>query len=267
VRRFVLAALVAILTVSAAACGSSTTNTGQQSILDKVLSSKVLKVATVDANPPWESLGADGKPTGYDIDIAKAVADTLGAQIQWDVTDSPGRVTDAQTGKVDLVVANFTATPKRALSIAFSIPYFIALGQFMVGANSKYNTLGEMNAGHAKVASSRGGTADDLVPIVCPNCQIVDFTSATDGISAIDAGQVDAAANDSLVNQDAMTKFPGRYKVIQGYYSAEKIALGIPPNDFKWTQFLNTWVSEFNDSGSNAALFRKWFGYDPPPLP
>ncbi|MDP9260674.1 MAG: transporter substrate-binding domain-containing protein [Actinomycetota bacterium] len=159
-----LIVLVVVVAAWATGCGSSTTTTGQQSILDKVLSSKVLKVATVDANPPWESLGADGKPTGYDIDIAKAIAETLGAQIQWDVTDSPGRVTDAQTGKVDLVVANFTATPKRALSIAFSTPYFIALGQFMVGANSKYNTLADLNAGHAKIASARGGTADQLVP-------------------------------------------------------------------------------------------------------
>jgi polar amino acid transport system substrate-binding protein len=137
-------------------CASSTTSTGGgTSILTKVLQSKVLTVATDTANAPWETTGSNGQPQGFDIDIAKAIAQTLGATIKWDIVDSPGRITALQHGQAELVLGNFTRTATRALSVDFSDPYFLVNGVFLVKANSPLNTLSDLNNASAKVSSPR----------------------------------------------------------------------------------------------------------------
>jgi len=256
--------LVAVAAAIITGCVAPAASAQQSSVLDTVLSTKILRVATVTGNPPWESLGPDGQPQGYDIDIAKAIASTLSAQIQWVITDSPGRVTSLQTGKADLALANFTETPTRALSVTFSIPYVIVKGQYMGLATTPLNTIADMNNAHAKVANVRGGTLKQETEAACPNCQVLDFTAIADTLQAVNAGQADVASNDTLFNGGAMAQNPGKYKVIQGYLSAEPECIGLPSGDFKWTQFINTWVQDFNLSGANNAAFKKWFGFNLP---
>jgi polar amino acid transport system substrate-binding protein len=63
-----------------------------------------------------------------------------------------------------------------------------------------------------------------------------------------------------------VSKNSDKYKIIPGLYSYEEIAIGLPAGDFDWWRVMNAWVGQFNASGDNARLFKKWFGYDLPPI-
>ena len=86
-------------------------------------------MASFDSNPPFGFVDAKSKKIeGLDMDFAQALADKLKVKLEVIPTNPANRVPLLVSGKVDLVVANFTISEERAKQVDFSIPYF-ASGQ------------------------------------------------------------------------------------------------------------------------------------------
>jgi polar amino acid transport system substrate-binding protein len=236
-------------------------------VLDQVIKGGTLRVAIIGGNPPYSKMSPSGEPEGYDIDIAKAIADALKVKVEFITTDIPGRVTSLQTGKADLTIADFTKTVQRSTSIAFTDPYLVVSLQFLVAADRKeLNGVADLDKAEVKVGITRGGTAEQNVPLAAPKATLARFNNEADVLNALKAGQVDAMSQDNLYNAQLMKDNPGKYKVLPGLYSHEEIAIGLPAGDFDWWRVVNTWVEQFNASGDNGRLFQKWFGYPLPPI-
>jgi polar amino acid transport system substrate-binding protein len=93
--------------------------------LDDIKRAGVLRVATFDSNPPFGFVDpATNHIVGLDVDYAKALADKLGVKLELQPTNPANRIPFLTSGKVDLVLANFTITDERAKQVDFSIPYF-----------------------------------------------------------------------------------------------------------------------------------------------
>ncbi|MGQ3210780.1 hypothetical protein [Shinella sp.] len=71
-------------------------------------------------------------------------------------------------------------------------------------------------------------------------------------------------AQDSLYVKSLLEKSPEKYKVLEGNFSREEIAMGMPAGDFDWWRVVNTFVNEYDKSGHNAAAFKHWFGREMP---
>src|SRR5690348_2740888 len=121
-------------------------------VLDQVIKGGTLRVAIIGGNPPHSKMSPSGEPEGYDIDIAKAIADALKVKVEFITTDIPGRVTSLQTGKADLTIADFTKTVQRSTSIAFTDPYLVVSLQFLVAADRKeLNGVADLDKAEVKV--------------------------------------------------------------------------------------------------------------------
>ncbi len=258
--------LLATLAIAAplSACQSTTTEQGK-SLLDTIQESKTIKIGILDGAPPYSQLGANGEPEGYDVDIAKAVAETLGATPKWTVVDIPGRVTSLQTKQLDMVVADFTRTPKRAMSIDFTVPYLIVRNMFLVRADSPFQTVADINKPEVRIAITRGGTAEQWVPKFAPNGTQVAFNAEGDCVQAVQSTGGRPHSGQHLQRQNHGRQ-PRHVPNHRRELPAESISIGLPQGDAKWGRWLDTWVDEFNASGANAELFMKWFGYEMPPL-
>ncbi|MEX1172627.1 MAG: transporter substrate-binding domain-containing protein [Chloroflexota bacterium] len=254
--------------VIAAPLGGCQESTGEQgkSVLDTIQETSKIRIGILDGAPPFSQLGADGQPEGYDVDIAKAIAETLGATPEWTVVDIPGRVASLQTRQLDMVVANFTRTPQRAMTIDFTPPYLIVRNMFLVRADSPYQEVADLDKPEVRIAITRGGTAEQWVPTFAPNGKQVAFNSEGDCVQALQSNQADVLTQDNFFNARLMADNPGTYRVIEADYPAESISIGLPQGDAKWARWLDTWVYEFNATGANAALFMKWFEYEMPPM-
>lgn len=75
------------------------------------------------AYPPFEMMDTAGQPTGVSVDLAQALGQSLGREVQIVNTPFAGLIPALQTHKIDLIISSMTATPERAKSIAFSDPY------------------------------------------------------------------------------------------------------------------------------------------------
>jgi polar amino acid transport system substrate-binding protein len=265
VRRLVVVSAAATAAVSLAACssasGTTAASTAKDSTLQKVIRGGTLNVASCLSFPPFGSLDKANQPQGYDVDVAKAMATALGVKVKIVDTTSANRIPNLQTGKVDAVVCNFTTTAERAKQIEFSDPYVVAGETLLVKKASGISTAADLSG--RTVAVTKGSTDGDAVKAVNPQAKIQEYDTSAAGVLAVRQGQADAMVEDSnFLNYQAKLD-PSLKVTTQSVVPLEYNAIGVKAGDPTWLQWINTWLREFNTSGENKALYKKWFGTAP----
>ncbi|MGI4800147.1 MAG: transporter substrate-binding domain-containing protein [Janthinobacterium lividum] len=263
-RRAVLGGLVA----ATALMGGSIAGRAQTpGLLQQIISRGTLRIAVLPSLPPYSKVTPGGDPEGYDIDIAKRLAEALKVKAEFVVTDIPGRVTSLQTRKVDVTIADFTRNVERSLTIAFTSPYLVTTMRMLVPTDAKWKTIADMKDGDGvRIAISRGGTAERAVPANLPKATLVRFNTQADEMSALLGGQADAMAEDDFYNTAAVKERPGKLRQLDGTLARAELAIGLPAGDPELLRVLDLFVEQFNASGDNAKLFEKWFGFAQPPI-
>jgi len=258
--------------VLASGCTTGGTNTpatggsSGSSTLQKVISSKTLRVGTITGDPPFADIGSNGQLQGYDIDLANLLAKDLGVTAVFTKTDIPGRVTAVQTGKVDVVFADFTMTLTRAQVIAFTDPYVLISIQMLAKTQNHYSSWDDLNNSNIKIGVPRGAPQATLLPQVFPKAQIIDFAGVGDVSSALASGQIQAASNNSPDNGQIIKSHPGQYEVVGGSLQTNEDNIGLAQGDYDWWLYLNEFVRKINSDGTNFALWNKYIGGPPPPF-
>lgn len=247
--------------------GSANAQNSKDSVLNQVLSRGTLRVAIIGGLPPYSRMSAAGTPEGYDIDIAKKIAEALKVKPEFIVTDIPSRVSSLQTRKADLTIATFTRTVERSTTIAFSNPYVVTSLQLQVKTDKKNLVkTKDLDKKGIRIGVTRGGTAEKILPGVVPNAELIKFNSTADVVAALRAGQIDATSEDNLFNAQIQKENPGQFRSMPELLSRAEISIGLPAGDADWLRVINLWVDQFNASGENAKLFKEWFGYDIPQI-
>lgn len=239
-----------------------------------IKSSGVLNAATIPNNAPWENLGPNGQPQGFDVDFINALGQQLGVKVQWQTTDIAGRITVLSTHKAQIVGADFTVTPERAKTVGFSDPYILVQQQFMALASAKgLNSIADLNKPSVSYCSQNGGTSDTYVPPVLPKAKKLDLPTVAACLQALNSGQVTVMTQNSFYNAQVMTQNPGKYKTIPNpsnpdtslaWYNPSKIAFGLPKGESGWADYVNSFIQKYQSSGELGKSFKKWFGYAEP---
>ena len=112
-RRVMMAAVLLLATGGAAMAGR----------LEDIQSAGVLRVGINLSGEPIGFRDGDNNPAGYDVEVARQLADALKVKLQIVEVTSAARITMLQGGQLDVVVANMTANVERAKAVDFSIPY------------------------------------------------------------------------------------------------------------------------------------------------
>ncbi len=138
----VLVAVVAALVLAMFAltgCGSSnseSSGSGDSSssdavfrTVDDIQSDGTIKIGVFSDKSPFGYVDENGDYVGYDIELAKQIGEDLGVEVEFVSTEAANRVEYLQTGKVDIILANFTVTDERAEQVDFADAYMnVALG-------------------------------------------------------------------------------------------------------------------------------------------
>jgi len=253
------------IAVSAIALGFAGTASAQApGLLQQIISRGTIRIAVLPSLPPYSRVLPTGEPEGYDIDIAKKLAEALKVKPEFVVTDIPGRVTSLQTHKVDVTIADFTRNVERSMTIAFTDPYLVTTMRLLVPDGAKWKAITDGSG--VKIAISRGGTAERAVPANLPKATLTRFNTQADEMSALLSGQVDAMAEDDFYNTQAIKDRPGKLRQLDGSLARAEIAIGLPAGDQDLLRVLNLFVEQMNASGDNAKMFKQWFGFDQPAI-
>ena len=129
----VIAALAAGTLAGCSDSGSQSGTTGGENgifrTLDEIKSSGTIKIGVFSDKNPFGYVDENGEYQGYDVYFADRLAKDLGVNVEYVSTEAASRIEYLQTGKVDVILANFTVTDERKEEVDFALPYMnVALG-------------------------------------------------------------------------------------------------------------------------------------------
>ena len=209
---------------------------------------------------------AANNPVGYDVDVANMIAEKLGLPVEFTDVSGDARISMLVSGQLDIVVANTSATLKRAESVNFTIPYNRAGLRVIVQADSGITDLAGL-AGK-KVVVGRGTTGETFIKTAVPTAELVYVDQfAPDGVLQLQQKRVDAAIEDSSLLDYLATKTPSLV-TLPGLYSNDPIGIAVAKGDLEFVRWLDMFVSDYIQSGAYAANYKKWWGEtaNPPEL-
>ena len=167
-------------------------------VLGNIAKSGTIKIAVPQDFPPFGSVGADMKPSGYDIDVANLIGKELGAKVELVPVSSANRVPFLTTGKVDLVISSMGKNAERERVIDFSVAY----APFFNGVFGPADAVVKSAADTAgKTLGVTRGSVEDLEfsKIAPSTVNIKRFEDNNSTISAYLSGQVQLIATGNVV--------------------------------------------------------------------
>jgi polar amino acid transport system substrate-binding protein len=139
-------------TTGAASSGAAAGQTAaaDEGLLGKIKERGKIVVGTSADYPPYESIDADGKFVGFDMDLARALGEKLGVEVEFQDMPFDSLIAAVQEGKIDVVIAAMQATPERDETVDFSEPYRPTKDAFLGAADSALELkTGDDAAGHS----------------------------------------------------------------------------------------------------------------------
>ncbi|SCM76003.1 Extracellular solute-binding protein [uncultured Pleomorphomonas sp.] len=257
-RRFVILALASFLAAGAAHADR----------LDDIKQAGVLRVAAFDSNPPFGYVDPDSKQiVGLDVDYAKEIADKIGVKLELRPTNPANRIPLLVSGKVDLVLANFTITEERAKQLDFSIPYFSS-GQQFIAKKGTLSSPDQLNG--LRIGADKGTTNEIVLRRDFPGATVVSFDDTPFAFAALRNGNVQAITQDGPKLVGLLANVPDKenYEIPPFTISNDYIGVGIPKGEKRLVDLVNETLQQLEASGKAAAIYDAWFGPDTTqPLP
>ena len=183
-------ALVLALSIVSVALADSTART-----LDEIKESGKLVIGVFSDKKPFGYVDENGEYQGYDVYLARRLAEDLGVELELVSVDAPNRVEYLQSAKVDIILANFTVTAERAEVVDFALPYMkVALG--VVSPDSALITDVSELRGKTLIVS-KGTTAETYFTKNELEVNLLKFDTYTEAFNALLDGRGDALSTDN----------------------------------------------------------------------
>ena len=223
-----------------------------------------LKVATEAGFMPFEYVGAEnGELLGFDMDLIRAIGQTLGLEVQIDNISWDGLIPALLNNNYDAVIAGVTITPERQANVNFSNPYFESVLTIVTKENvTNIASLADLTGKIAAVQISTTGdfTASDLQDEGGLK-GLSRFDTVSDAMQAVIIGAADVVVVDLPVAEAYLAANPAAPLKSVGPVSAnEYYGIAVNKNNTDLLEQINAALAELEDNGTYQEIFEKWFG-------
>jgi polar amino acid transport system substrate-binding protein len=261
VKRFHLITLLIISALLAVSCAALSAPAETASKLDQTAAAGKVRVGIRFDNPPLSFIDDDGNWVGFDIDLANALIDKMGREIEPVKVDETTRISFLQEDKIDLAVASMNHTRSRDEAVDFSITYFWDNQSFLIRRGT-YNSIDELMG--QKVAANAGSSAipswqEYSAQAGGPAPEIVEFTDKLAAMQALRDGAVEGYTEDNITLLALAAGDPD-LELLPGGHNPVQYGLGLPENDSEWRDAVNLALQELWKDGTYEQIYNKWFG-------
>lgn len=234
--------------------------------LSEILDAGVIKIAVPESFPPFGSVGASLEHEGYDVDVAKLIAENLGVKVEIVPVSSKQRIPFLSSGKVDLVISSMGANPERAKSIWFSSAYAPFFSGVFAAESIDIATVADL-AG--KKVGVTGGTLEDLElsKTLPSDAEMIRFGDNAATITAYTSGQVDVLVTGNTVAAKVAADNPELAMKAKFIIKDSPAFMGVKAGEMNMLQWVNVFITHKKLGGELNAMSEKWFGQALPPLP
>ena len=247
--------IFATLTLGAALLGFSAG--AQASQLDDILARKKIVIGVATDFPPFGTVGADLKPEGYDIDVAKLVAKDLGVELELVPVTSPNRIPYLQTNKVDLVISVLGANPERAKVIAFTQPYAPFYSGVFAPKEMNIKTFEDLKG--KRVGVGKGNLEDLEITKRAPGIDLKRFEDNGTTIAAYLSGQVDVLVTGNTLAAKISKEMPEKSLETKIVLKNSPAFMGLRKGEPELLNWLNIFILYHKLGGELNEYSVKWF--------
>ena len=214
-----------------------------------------LVMGTNAAFPPYEFVDDSGKIVGIDAEIAAAVAEKLGMELEIKDMEFDSLLTAVEGGSIDIALAGMTVTDERKLSVDFSDTYATGVQVVIVKEDSAIKSIDDLKD---KMIGVQAGTTGD---IYCTDEfgqeNVKQYNNGALAVAALNNGQVDCVVIDNEPAKNFVKANTG-LKILETEYAVEDYAAAISKENTELKDNFNKALKELKDEGKLDEIINKY---------
>jgi len=268
--RYRLPLFLALLCVLAAPAAA------QSVTLDKIRKTGVITMGYVEGSAPFSFTDAGKQPQGYSVDLCRAVASGIRAQLKlasletrWVPVTIQDRIEAVKSGRVDIECSTTTWTLSRQADVNFSLVTFVDGGSILTRSESDAGRLSDF--GGKRIAVITSTTTEKVLRETLARrsikAEVVTVRTRDAGLQLLDQRKVDGFASDRIVLIGVVMtgKAKGTFKLLDEDFSIEPYALPLPRGDADFRLAVNRVLAGLYRSGDIDKIYNEWLGKLGPP--
>ena len=261
--------MVTLMVFSLAACKKDSTESstaGEDNSLKYIQDNGKLILGLDDAFPPMGFRDDNDKIVGFDIDLAQAVCDKLGVELELQPIEWDAKEQELNTKNIDCIWNGLSVTPDNEKNMTLSKSYMANEISLVVTNGSAITSMADM-AGK-KLAVQSGSSAEETLDADENKAfkdslgQVNPFSDYVTALMDLETGNSDAVLMDSVVANYMITDAGKDYKVLGESLLEDKYAIGFRKGDQALCDAVWNALKELKADGTVAEISTKWFGSD-----
>jgi polar amino acid transport system substrate-binding protein len=256
--------LISIFYPSILTAGDIQQELTSESMIERVIRKGTLKVG-MSTFLPWAMKDKTGELIGFEIDVAKRLADDMGVKAEFVPTQWSGIIPALITGKFDIIIGGMGITPQRNLKVNFSIPYdytgmsIVAHRELAAG----FSSLDDFNNPNVTLAVRMGSTSASAVKKYIPKAKLHQFDDESQAVQELLNGRAHGFVSSAPLPAFQALKYPEKlFLPLKENFTKEPIAFAIRKGDFDSYNFLNNWITAVTAEGWIQEKKHYWFETD-----
>lgn len=232
-----------------------------ESLIEQILKRGVMRVG-MDTFEPWAMKDKTGEFIGFEIDVARRLAQDMGVELELVPTKWSGIIPALLAGKFDVLIGGMSIRADRALKVNFTIPYYYS-GQSMVAHKelaAGFEKFEDFNKPEVTIAARTGTTAAAAAKKLFPNAQLLLFDQEPLAMQELMNGRAYAWISMAPKPAFEAARHPDKlFMPVVGTLTYEPNGFGLRKGDPDALSFFNSWIEVVRSEGWIDERYHYWF--------
>jgi polar amino acid transport system substrate-binding protein len=270
-KKYLFLLLTSLVLLATSACGTEkalpTTATSNNSeseagdTLDQILEKGEITIAVDDTFPPMNYRNDKNELVGFDVDLAKAVAKTLGVEAKFIPTAWDGILPGLDAKRYDIIMSSMNVTDERKKQVDFV--EYVNLGQVVAVEYGNPLNIQSIDDLRGKIVGVQiGSTSEAAAKEIDGIKEIKTYNAYTDAFNDLGLGRLEAIVVGVSVGRYYETTKPGIFEVAGKSFNSLPVGIAVRKEDNELEKALSEAIQTLKDNGEFARISEEWFGTD-----
>lgn len=236
-----------------------------QEHLSKILTNGEIRIGMTGEQAPFTMKNKEGKLMGYEVELAKALAKSMGVKLVLVKMPFSKLMPALEEGGIDAVMSGMTITPKRNMKALFAGPYMLS-GKSLITRSEELSEISDIEEANDKnytIACLKGSTSEDFVRKSLPKVEVIVLDDYETGIEKVMNYEADAMVADVPFCTVAELEHGSEgLLMLNGQLTIEPIGMALPPDDHQLLNLVENYLATLELSGALIELEETWFESD-----
>ena len=217
-----------------------------------------------DSFPPMGFRNENNEIVGYDVDLAREVAERMGVELVLQPIDWAAKEQELNTRQIDCIWNGFTITEERKQNLLFTPPYLRNAQVIVVKGDSPVQTMEDLagKAAGTQAGSSSIEAIDDAPEFKASLRNVVEYKDFLTALMDLDVGGIDAVVIDLVVANDNINRSGKNFRILDDRLGEEEFGIGFRKGDTDLCNRVWSTLNEMVKDGTVARITTQWLGAD-----